>query len=188
MKKLNLKLCLWIFYINLFISIFTFGGGYVVVPMIRKYYVFQKRLFSEDELMDMAAVSQSTPGSIAINLSSMAGYQSAGIPGLISSIIATLLPPIIILSLISHWYTAFAANTVIAALLKGMQAGVSAIIVDVVVDMTQLILKERSILLTLMVPVVFIASFTFNINVILILVICCAVCILRTIWSKRRKK
>ena len=65
----KLKLLLWLFKTDFFISSFTFGGGYVVLPMIRKYFIEQKHLFSEDELMDMSAVAQSSPGAIAINLS-----------------------------------------------------------------------------------------------------------------------
>ncbi len=65
MKKF--RLYLWLCYVNLFISAFTFGGGYVVVPMIRKYYVKEKHLFTEDDLMTLAAIAQSSPGAIAIN-------------------------------------------------------------------------------------------------------------------------
>lgn len=72
----KLKFYLWLAGINLFISTFTFGGGYVVVPMIRKYYVEGKDLFSNDELIEMAAVAQSSPGAIAINLSVLAGKKS----------------------------------------------------------------------------------------------------------------
>ena len=84
----------WLFSINLFISAFTFGGGYVVVPMIRKYFVEQKKLFDEDELMNMAAVAQSVPGAIAINLSALAGYRCAGTAGVLISCLASILPPI----------------------------------------------------------------------------------------------
>ena len=71
MEKKRLSLYLWLFKVNFFISAFTFGGGYVVIPMIRKYFVTEKHLFSEDELMDMAAIAQSSPGAIAINLAVM---------------------------------------------------------------------------------------------------------------------
>jgi len=83
----------WLFFINLFISAFTFGGGYVVVPMIRRYYVDGRKLFTQEELMGMAAMAQSTPGAIAINLSALAGYKVAGLPGAIISCLAALLPP-----------------------------------------------------------------------------------------------
>lgn len=180
------KTLLWLFGINLFISAFTFGGGYVVVPMIRKYFVQKKKLFSEEDVINMAAVSQSTPGAIAINLSALSGYQVAGYTGAFISCMAAITPPLIILSVISSWYTAFASSAAIAAILKGMQAGVAALIVDLVVDMCKVILKEHSILLTLMIPCSFLASFLFQINVALILIICCILCIIR-VWYKERR-
>ncbi|MCH1982004.1 chromate transporter [Ruminococcus sp. OA3] len=183
MRK-KMKLWVWLSGINLFISAFTFGGGYVVVPMIRKYYVFQKKLFSEEELMDMAAIAQSSPGAIAVNLSALAGYRTAGVPGIIISAVSAVIPPLVILAVISAWYAAFAANTAIAAVLNGMQAGVAALIVDFVVDMTGMILKERSLMLTLMMPACFVACFIFNINVAVILIVCCCLCAAQ-VWIGR---
>ena len=52
----------WLFFINMFISTFTFGGGYVVITMIRKYFVEKKEYFDEEELMKIAAISQSSRG------------------------------------------------------------------------------------------------------------------------------
>lgn len=89
MKRGKGRTYLWLFGVNLFISAVTFGGGYVVVPMIRKYFVYQKQLFSEQELMDMAAVVQPTPGAIAINLSVLAGYRTVGIVGAAGGILYT---------------------------------------------------------------------------------------------------
>lgn len=180
-------LYLWLFSINLFISAFTFGGGYVVVPMIRKYFVEQKKLFTEEELMNMAAVAQSVPGAIAINLSALAGYRSAGIIGVFLSCLAAVLPPVAILSVVSAWYTVFSTNVMIAAVLKGMQAGAAALIVDLVIDMTDMIVKERSIFLTAMVPASFIAGFIFHINVAVILAVCCFLCILRLLIGEQRR-
>lgn len=189
MFREKIKVCLWLFGINLFISAFTFGGGYVVVPMIRKYYVFKKKLFEEEELMNMAAIAQSSPGAIAINLSALAGYQVVGIMGVVISSIAAVIPPIVILAIVSRWYTVFATNSLIIAILKGMQAGVAALIVDLVIDMTNMVIKERSLLLTLMIPSVFLASFILNINIAIILMVCCGLCIIR-VWhnEKRRQK
>ncbi|MHC5218140.1 chromate transporter [Enterococcus sp. LJL128] len=185
----NLKLYLWLCYVNLFISTFTFGGGYVVVPMIKKYFVKEKQLFTEEELMEMAAIAQSSPGAIAVNLSILAGKRTAGFFGVLISAVAALIPPIVILSFISGWYTEFSANLYVAAVLKGMQACVTALIIDLVIDMYQMIRKERSTLLTLLVPGAFIASFFFNSNVILILIVSCILCVINLfIRSNRTKK
>lgn len=187
MQNKKWKFYLWLAGINLFISAFTFGGGYIVVPMLRKYYVCQKKLFSEDDLLNMAAVANSTPGAIAINLTALAGYKAAGCIGILISCIAAILPPLIILSVISGWYSAFAANPVINAMLKGMQAGVAAVIVDLVIDMTIAVTKERSVLLNLMIPSVFAANFFFHANIILILILCCGLCVLRTVFYQKRR-
>lgn len=178
-----------LFAVNLFISSFTFGGGYVVVPMIRKYLVSGKKqsaLFGEEELLSMAAIAQSTPGAIAVNLSALAGFRAAGLPGALISAAAAVLPPLLLLSLISHWYAAFAANSLIAAVLKGMQAGAAALIVEFIVDMTGAVVKENSPLRTAMIPAAFAASFLFRVPVLLILAAGCALCLLQLLTARLR--
>ena len=183
----KLKLYSWLAGINLFISAFTFGGGYVVVPMIRKYYVEKKALFTNDELMEMAAVAQSSPGAIAINLSVLAGKKAAGMLGVFIGAICSIIPPLVILGFISNWYAAFAANHTIMAILKGMQACVTALIIDIVIDMYQLIRQEHSSLLNALVPLAFIANVFFNLNVIYILVISIGICLLHTYYQQRKE-
>ena len=185
MKK-QIRLWLWLAGVNLLISTFTFGGGYVVVPMVRKYFVESRGMFTEEELLNMAAVAQSTPGAIAVNLSALAGYRVAGAVGVAISCIAALLPPLIILSVISAGYAAFASNPVVAAVLKGMQSGVAALIVDLIADMAARILQERSLLLTLLVPAAFAANFFLKINVAVILAVSCCLCAGR-VWLRKRK-
>lgn len=174
----------WLFRVNFFISAFTFGGGYVVIPMIRKYFVEQKGLFEEEELTDMAAIAQSAPGAIAINLSVLAGYRTAGQTGALISSIAAVLPPLLILSAVSSGYQTFRDNHLISVILKGMEAGVAALIVDLVIDLYCAVLGERRLLLTLIAPAAFAASFFLGINVALILAVCCAVC-LTAVWLKK---
>lgn len=181
------RLYLWLFGVNLFISTFTFGGGYVVVPMIRKYFVTQKNLFSEEELMKLAAIAQSSPGAIAVNLSVLAGYKTAGMAGAVLSCIASVVPPLVILSAISVGYTAFRENHTVSAVLKGMEAGVAALVVDLVYDMCRMIFREKKLLTSFLVPGVFVASFFFQINVAVILLVSCALCLLEGVWQKRRR-
>jgi len=172
MQLKKFKIYFLLFKITFSISAFTFGGGYIVIPMMRKYFINDLNLISEQELLDMAAIAQSTPGAIAVNLAVLIGYRIAGIKGAIISCIGTVLPPLLILSIISYFYSAFRSNRVISSILKGMEAGVAATIVDLVIDMTQIIFKQKNWLLTLMVPVSFFASFFLNINVLIIIIFC----------------
>ncbi|MEW4413274.1 chromate transporter [Clostridium sp. AN503] len=178
----------WLLAVNLFISTFTFGGGYVVVPMIRRYFVEQKKYFTEEDLAGMAAVAQSTPGAIAINLSALSGYRVAGTPGAVLSCTAAVIPPLVILGLVSAFYTAFMSNVVVSAILKGMQAGVAALIVDLIIDMCAMILKERSLFLSALIPAAFLANFVLGINVALILLTCCALCAMRVFQERKKIK
>lgn len=162
------------------ISAFTFGGGYVVIPMMRKYFVSRYHRFSEEELMDMAAVAQSAPGAIAVNLAVLAGFRMSGKKGAAASCIGTVLPPLIILAVISSFYAAFRDNMVISAVLKGMEAGVASIIVDLFIDMTIAVWKEKNRLQFCLVPAAFIASACFHINAIVIILCCAAVSFLES--------
>lgn len=178
----KVKRCLWLFWINLFIGAFTFGGGYIVVPMISKYFVRKRRLFSKEELLSMAAIAQSAPGAIAVNLSALAGHRTAGMAGVVSSCLGAVIPPLIILSIVSVWYDAFSSNPAVEAVLRGMQAGVAALIVDIVADMWRMILRRKSILLNALMPGAFLASFVFHLNIAAILAVCCVL----SLWHVRR--
>lgn len=183
----KIELYWWLARINLFISAFTFGGGYVVVPMVRKYFVQKKKLFTEGDLMEMAAIAQSTPGAIAVNLVSLAGYRAAGKTGLFISCVCSVIPPILILALVSLFYTAVISNAAVAAILKGMQAGVAALIVDFIIDMSGMVVKERSWVLNMLVVSAFVISFFTSVNVITVILGSCLICVIR-VYGKRRVK
>lgn len=169
MKK-KWKLYVWISYINLFISTFTFGGGYVIIPMVKKIFVTQKKLLQESEFLDLAAIAQSSPGAIAVNLNVLVAKKLAGIPGIALGLIFSILPPLVILGIISTCYNAFAANPYVSAALTGMQACVAALIVDLAVDMYRTILKEKSRLLDALPVLSFLACAFTGINAAILLV------------------
>lgn len=186
MKNNEIKIWIWLFGVNFFISAFTFGGGYVVIPMIKKYFVDRKKLFDNEQLMDMAAIAQSSPGAIAINLSVLSGYRAAGMIGAIISCIAAVLPPLIILGVISVYYLMFRDNQMISSILKGMEAGVGALIVDIVLDMSRAVFREKQRIMSLIIPITFIASFVFHINVVFIILSCSIICFIDG-WLKKKK-
>ena len=161
----KVKLLSWLFKTDVLVSSFSFGGGYVVLPMIRRYFVEEKGLFGEDELMDMAAVAQSSPGAIAINLAVLCGRKTAVVAG-----IAAVLPPLVILSIVSACYRQLVSNPAVAAVLKGMEAGVAALIVDVVWYMSGIVAAKKEPLPVLMIPAAFAASFLFDLGALTVIV------------------
>jgi chromate transporter len=164
------------FYWNLFLSTlklsaFTFGGGYVIVPLMQKRFVKDLKWIDEDEMLDLVAIGQSAPGPIAINTSILVGYRMAGVPGAFLTVLGTVLPPLITITVISFFYMAFRDNPIIRALFRGMQAGVAAVIADVVINMAARIIKNRRILPIAVMALSFIAASLFDINIIVILLI-----------------
>lgn len=162
-RKFYLKLFLSTFYL----SAFTFGGGYVIVPLMRKKFVNEYGWIDENEMIDLIAIAQSAPGVIAINASLIIGYKLAGILGAIVALVGTVLPPLIIISIISLFYIAFRDNRIVNGAMQGMQAGVAAVIADVVFKMVGDIRKKDKLSTYLMI-IVFIATFFVNIIVIIL--------------------
>lgn len=161
---------LWELFINmLYISTFTFGGGFVIVNFMRKAFVEKLGWIDEDEMLDLIALAQSSPGAIAVNASILVGRRVAGLAGMAIAVLGTILPPMIILTVISFFYEAFATNKYVASMLKGMQAGVAALILDVVFDLTLNLSKRQRPLHVLMLAIAFIATFLFKVNVLFII-------------------
>ena len=170
------------------LSAFTFGGGYVIVPLMRTKFVLQLHWIEDDEMLDLTAIAQSTPGAMAVNASVLVGYRVAGIPGACVTVLATILPPFLILSVISLFYAQFRDNWVVNLVLRGMQAGVAAVICDVVVSMSRNIFKLRRALPVIMLAGAFIASWFFNINVVLIILLCAVVGATDTWYQEHKGK
>src|SRR5699024_6907819 len=102
-KKVLIKL----FVLTLYLSAFTFGGGYVIVTLMKKKFVDEYHWIEDGEMLDLVAIAQSAPGAIAVNGAIVVGYKLAGIIGAAVAILATILPPFVIISLISVFYNAF---------------------------------------------------------------------------------
>lgn len=126
--KSKRSLCLNLFLSMLRISAFTFGGGFVIIPLIRQRFVEKLGWISEEDMMDMIAIAQSSPGAVSLNIGVQLGWQMAGFMGSVSAIAGTLLPPMFWLSLISVFYDAFRASPIVDAFMRSMQPAVAAVI------------------------------------------------------------
>jgi len=154
------------------ISAFTFGGGYVIVPLMRKKFVEELKWVNEQEILNLIAIAQSSPGAVAVNASILLGYRAAGILGGLTALLGTILPPFLILSVVSVFYSAFRDNRVVSAVLKGMQAGVAAVIIDVVYSMGRDVVKEKDLFSILIMTGAFVAAWAFGVNVVYVILAC----------------
>ncbi len=173
--KANLKTYLKLFASTFSLSAFTFGGGYVIVPLMQKRFVDTLHWIDEEEMLDLVAISQSSPGPIAVNASVIIGYRIGGILGAIISLLGTVLPPLITISIISIAYSAFCENEYVAAVLRGMQAGVAAVICDVVYGMAAGIFKKKNAFSIAIMLLSFAAAYFLNINVVFVILACAVI-------------
>lgn len=172
-KELSKKKMLWLLFKSTFLlSAFTFGGGFVIVSLMKKKFVEELEWFEEDEMLDITAIAQSSPGPIPVNASVILGYKMCGILGSFVAVLGTIIPPMVIISLISIFYAQFRSNKIIAIALQVMRAGVAAVIFDVVINLAQNVCKTKRVLYIGLMIVSFILTFFFDVSAMLIILTC----------------
>lgn len=160
-----------LFFDMLTISAFTFGGGFVIIGMMQKKFCNERHWVSEDEVLDMTSIAQSAPGALAVNSAIIFGYRIAGVKGALISVLATIIPPIVIISLVCMAYNAFASNKIVQIALQVMRAGVAAILSDVVINLAKNIIDTQSIINIFLMVGAFIASWFCGVSAIQIILI-----------------
>ncbi len=176
MVKGNKAKVLWkLFLTTLYISDFTFGGGFVIIIFMKKKFVDEIGWISEQEMLDYTALAQASPGAIAVNSAILVGWKVAGLAGMLVAVLGTIIPPMVILSVISVFYSAFINNVYVSLVLKGMQSGVAAVILSVAAKMILPSLKKDGILHGAIMLLAFCMTFFFKINVVFIILICAVI-------------
>ena len=125
------------------IGLFTFGGGYAMISMIENQCVEQKKWITHDEMMNMTVIAESTPGPIAINCSTFAGYKKAGVLGAFAATLGMVIPSFVIIYLISMCLDNFLELIVIANAFKGIKIGVGFLILDAGITMLKKMPKKK---------------------------------------------
>ena len=153
------------------ISAFTVGGGFVIIPLLRAKYVDEYGWLDDKETLNLVSIAQSMPGVVACNSAIMLGYRMAGLAGTLTTLLATILPPLITISIISSFYDLFAHNEYVRYALKGMQCGATAIIINVAYDLLKKQLKKKLALPLAIIAATFIANHFFGLNIMLLVVL-----------------
>ena len=169
-KKRDKKTLLSLFVTFFKIGAFTFGGGYAMIPIIQREIVENKRWLSDDDILDIIAVSESTPGPIAINSATFVGYKIAGFWGAFFSTFAVVLPSFVIISVISLLLREFYSLSAVRYAFFGIRAAVLALLLRALWLMYSKCPKKLTSHIILAVS--FILSAFFDINLIFIIIIC----------------
>lgn len=180
---------LWTLFTSTFlISACTFGGGFVIAGLMKKRFVDALKWIDDDTMMDYIVIAQSCPGPIAVNTAILAGLHVRGLAGMLTAVLGTILPPMIILAIVEMAYAAFASSRLVALLLKGMQAGVSALLLDVVVSLGKRVTDGRDAVDIIVMAAAFIAVAFLKVKVLPVILTALALGILRALLSARKEQ
>lgn len=125
------------------IGLFTFGGGYAMIPIIENQCVELKHWITNDEMMNMTVIAESTPGPIAINCATFTGYKKAGFVGALVATLGVALPSFVIIFIISIFLDKFLEFNIVANAFKGIKIAVGILILNAAITMFKKMNKQK---------------------------------------------
>ncbi len=184
--EVTFRFYLKLFWTTFILSLFTFGGGFVIISLMRKKMVVTLNWINDEEMMDFVTIAQSSPGPIALNGSLMVGYHLANIPGALIAGLGTVIPPMIILTLVSLGYETVKSNLWIAAAFHGMRPVVAAIVLQVTWALLKPVLGKKKFIPIAMFVLAFVALYFLKVNIMLVMVICVAVAVIMSLVELKK--
>ena len=167
------------------IGAFTFGGGYAMIPMIQKEAVAKRHWIKDEDILDIVAIAESTPGPIAVNSATFVGYETAGFWGAFFATLGVMLPSFVIISAIACVLRQFERLRVVQYAFFGIRAGVLALIIKALVSMYQQC--SKNLLSCIIMAASFAAAVFFKVNVLLIIACCAAAGLVSALAEGRRR-
>lgn len=166
------------------IGAFTFGGGYAMVPLIQKEIVEGKGWVTDDDILEIIAIAESTPGPIAINTATFVGYRVAGFWGAAAATFGTVLPSFVIILIISNILRQFQNSKVVQYAFNGIRAGVLAMIIKALFNMYKKVPKGAVSYIVILAS--FILTAFLDIPVLAVIIGCAVFGLLSSLYIERR--
>ena len=183
MKK-KLKTLFSIFWVFFRIGAFTFGGGYAMIPLIQKETVEKKKWITDDDILEIIAIAESTPGPIAINSSTFVGYRVAGFFGAMFGTFGMVLPSFVIILVISTVLREFQNIEAVQFAFNGIRAGVLALILKALWSMYRQ--APKGVIAYIVMTAAFVVTAFFDINVLIVIIGCALIGLISSLTVSRR--
>ena len=183
-KNKSFSTALGLFLVFFKIGAFTFGGGYAMIPLIQKEVVDNKKWVTNDDILDIIAIAESTPGPIAINSATFVGFKTAGVLGAFCATFGVVLPSFLIISLISLILTKFQNITAVKYAFNGIRAGVLALIVKALISMYKQC--PKGIISYIVMLFSFVAAAILKIPLLLVIIACALFGLIYSLIISRR--
>lgn len=182
----KLKKALQLFLTFFKIGAFTFGGGYAMIPLIQKEVVEEKKWITDDDILEIIAIAESTPGPIAINSATFVGYRVCGFWGSFFSTLGVVLPSFVIILIISFVLNEFQNIKAVQYAFNGIRAGVLALLIKALWGMYKK--TPKNIVSYIVIALSFIAVAIIDVPVLLVIIGCALFGLISSIIISRREK
>ncbi len=184
MTKFQKALALFITFFK--IGAFTFGGGYAMIPLIQKEIVENKKWITDDDILEIIAIAESTPGPIAINSATFVGYRVCGVLGSTFATFGVVLPSFVIILLISYVLRQFQDIQAVQFAFNGIRAGVLALLIKALFTMYKK--SPKGLCAYIVMAGAFIVTAFFDINVLFVIIGCALFGLITSLMMQRRAK
>ena len=178
----------WLLFINTFSISMTANSGYAMLGVLKSRFTDKYGWFTKEEMEDYIALAQSSPGPIAVNSSVLIGYQLAGMPGALAAVLGVILPPFIMMIIVTMFYTFISTNPYVRIFIDGMQAGVCAMLLDVMLGLFSGVAKRNHILYYILMILSFLYVRLTDFSIFYLAVFCIAVAIVKVLVTKKAVK
>lgn len=182
--KDKLKLLLKLFLTFFKIGAFTFGGGYAMIPLIQKETVENNKWISEDDILEIIAIAESTPGPIAINSATFVGYKICGFWGSFFATLGVVLPSFIIILAISYVLREFESIKAVKYAFNGIRAGVLALLIKALISMYKKV--NKNLVSYIVMGFSFVIAAFFDINILFAIIGSALIGLISSLYAERR--
>ena len=177
---------LWQLFLTFFkIGAFTFGGGYAMIPLIQREAVERRRWVSDEDILEIIAIAESTPGPIAINAATFVGYKTRGFWGAFCATFGVVLPSFVIITLISFVLQEFESLRAVKYAFFGIRAGVLALILKALWSMFQK--SPRGVVSYAVMALAFVLMAVLKADVIVVIALCAVLGLVSSLLAERRQ-
>ena len=186
---MRLRLDLFLSFVR--IGLFTFGGGYAMIPLIERICVDKKEWISHEEMMNITVIAESTPGPIAVNCATYVGLKKKGLPGAVAATVGVIFPSFCILLLISFFFDRFLEIAWVASAFRGIKIAVGILIVDAALRMLKKLPREPlplGILVCSFLAMLCINFFSLHVSTIVLLLAAATVSLLVCLVKRQAEK
>ena len=179
---------LWIIFFNCFTISMTANSGYAMFGVMKNRFVGKYGWVTDEEMEDYLALAQSSPGPVAVNSAVQVGQHVAGVPGALAAVMGIILPPFLIMLLVTLFYTFVSTNEYVRIFINGMQAGVCAMLLDIMLGLFKTVVKRNHIVYYLLIVISFLYVRYTKYSIFYLAVFCVLVAIVKALLTKKEAK